>query len=239
MTVSTINSHPVGESGQYESFRYEIRDPHTTVATIKIHIPDGKYVKAIPGCMIATSSNIKIEGKVKKSIKAILGPGEARHQHLTAVDGDGWVVLAPSFFGDVRAIPINDDEICIGDNAHIASIGDIDTTAVAQGIKKAFFSGHGMFVKRAKGNGVIFVAAVGSMLTMDLSEEEEVVVDNHHLVTWPRTIKHEIQRASTSIIAGALSGEGMVSRIKGPGTIHIQSRNPQDIALWLRGAVEP
>lgn len=226
------------QPGSYGPFRYEVIDPHSTTATVRIHIPDGESVKAIPGCMVATSANIQIKGKIKKSFKAIFGPDDARSQTLTAVDGPGWVLLAPSFSGSIRPISIT-EEVCVGDDAFLASIGDIESTSKSQRLSKAVFSGSGLYVKKVKGRGVIFVCAVGSMMTLELREGEGVVVDNGHLVTWPAAMQYDMQKASKSWFGSGVSGEGVVAKMVGPGTVNIQTRNGEEMAAWIYDCKPP
>lgn len=226
-------------SGEYGSFRYEISNPESVSAMVKIYIPSESSVQSIPGCMLATSSSVEIAGKLKKTLKAIFGPDEARHQTFTCKEDEGWVILAPPFYGSIHAVHINDEEVCVGDNAFLASFGDIESVSVRQGMKKAFFSGHGLFVKKVKGTGVIFVCAVGSMVSLDLAEGEEIVIDTGHLVTWSRHIKCDVQKASKSTARTGLSGEGMVFKVCGPGSVKIQTRNPEEMAKWVYSTVPP
>lgn len=228
------------ETGSHESFQYEIYDPSTTTSVVRIHVPAGGAVKAVPGCMVATSGNIEIKGKLKKKMRALLGPDEARHQTLSAADGAGWVVLAPGFYGSVRAVHLEAGrELCVGDDAFLASVGDVESTSVRQSAKKALFSGHGLFVKKVKGSGVVFVAAVGSMMEMQVPGGEGVIVDSGHLVTWPADVQYDMQRASKGLLGTGLSGEGMVCKITGPGTLNVQTRNPEEIAGWVYDTKTP
>lgn len=58
-----------------------------------------------------------------------------------------------------------------------------------------------------------------------LVEGEKYIVDNGHLVAW--TCDYVMERvASGGIISGLASGEGLVCKFTGPGTVLMQSRNP-------------
>lgn len=237
--TSVAGAEPSIQGGEYGDFKYEVINSTSTTATLKVYIPAGESMKAIPGCMFATSSSIEIKGKVKKTFKALLGPEDATYATYTAIDEDGWVMLAPGFFGSITPLEVNDEEICVGDDAFLASLGDIASSAKSQGFKKAMFSGSGLFVKKVKGTGVIFVCAVGSMMTMEVPEGETVVVDNGHLVTWPAAIEYDIQKASKSWFSSGVSGEGVVAKITGPGTINVQTRNPEEMAGWIYDSKTP
>jgi hypothetical protein len=58
-----------------------------------------------------------------------------------------------------------------------------------------------------------------------LVENERYIVDNGHLVAW--NTKYVLERvASGGIISGMASGEGLVCKFTGPGTVFLQTRNP-------------
>lgn len=227
------------QKGAYGNFRYEIVNARSTTATVKIHIPEGESIKAIPGCMFATSSNVEIKGKIKKTLRALVGPDEARYQVISATGGDGWVLLAPSFLGSITAVEIKDEEICVGDDAFLAGLGELESSSKSQGIKKAMFSGSGLFIKKVKGTGVIFVCAVGSMLSWTLADGESMVVDNGHLVTWPDAMQYDVKKASKTWLGSSISGEGVVTKVTGPGVICVQTRNAEEIAGWVYGSKAP
>lgn len=59
---------------------------------------------------------------------------------------------------------------------------------------------------------------------MQLAEGEKYIVDNGHLVAW--NTKYILERVTSGgIIAGFASGEGLVCKFTGPGTVYIQTRN--------------
>jgi uncharacterized protein (AIM24 family) len=67
---------------------------------------------------------------------------------------------------------------------------------------------------------------------MQLQEGEKYVVDNGHLVAW--NTKYVLERiASGGIISGMASGEGLVCKFTGPGTVFLQTRNPAGFAQWM------
>jgi len=61
-------------------------------------------------------------------------------------------------------------------------------------------------------------------------------VDNGHLVAW--NTKYILERvASGGIISGLSSGEGLVCKFTGPGTVFMQTRNPVSIFLLFQSRV--
>jgi uncharacterized protein (AIM24 family) len=61
-------------------------------------------------------------------------------------------------------------------------------------------------------------------------EGEKYIVDNGHLIAW--NTKYVLERvASGGIISGLASGEGLVCKFTGPGTVFMQTRNQVRNAL--------
>ena len=90
----------------------------------------------------------------------------------------------------------------------------------SQGLGKAMFSGEGLFVHRASGTGIIFVASLGAIVQRQLKQGEQWIVDNGHLVAW--TCPYAIERSGGGLMSGMHAGEGLVCRFTGPGTVFIQ-----------------
>lgn len=230
MSILPGSSDHEYEKGSHGPFRYEIVDPKSTTASVKVYIPDGGSFEAVPGCMFLMSDNVKIRGQIKKSIKSLLGPEKSTFQTFVADGGEGWVIITPGLMGGIKAMHLEGDEICVGDDAYIASIGDIDSNSQSKGIKETLLSGGELFVKKIRGTGVVFVCGVGSLMTFKLGEGETVVADNGHMVTWPASIKYDIQKASKSWFESGVSGEGAIVKMTGPAEITMQTRSPEAMA---------
>jgi uncharacterized protein (AIM24 family) len=80
-----------------------------------------------------------------------------------------------------------------------------------------------------------FCRADGSLLTLrQLVEGERYIIDNGHLVAW--NCKYIMERvASGGIISGLSSGEGLVCKFTGPGTVYLQTRNPTAFQAYMSG----
>lgn len=226
--------------GEFEETRYEIQGSDKSAAIVKLNLKEGQTVRAVPGTMLAMSDNIIVSGKLNKSIKSLLMTGDSRYQELTSDKRDGWVMLSPPFSGDIRAVRLNDEEICIGDQAFVCSVGYVKISAKGQSLKNSLV--NGMFRKSCKGTGVVFVAAVGSFVPFQLGESVEsqsIFVNNDNVVAWPAHINYECVRAGKSWFSTAVSGEGFVAKLSGSGTVLVQSRNALNFASWIYDSKAP
>ena len=82
---------------------------------------------------------------------------------------------------------------------------------------------------------------------------EEWIVDNGHLgkasssqllsstnvciVAWSASYAIERISAGGGMFGASHTGEGAVCRFRGPGTVYIQTRNPESLGVWIAAQV--
>jgi len=115
----------------------------------------------------------------------------------------------------------------------------LEITTKMQNLARGIFSGEGFFVIRVSGRGTLFVSSYGAIHPFDLSEGEEIVIDNGHLVAWPESMNYTIEKASSGWVSSFTSGEGLVCRFRGPGRVLIQTRNPKGFGSWIKQFLPP
>lgn len=211
------------------SYRISHRD---TNSIITIQLAVGCPLVAKPGVMIAMSPTITLKGNIKFSMKKMLVGGEMAHSTYT---GPGELLLAPASIGDLTAIQLTGrEQWSVGKDAFLAATQGIVKEYKSQGLGKAMFSGEGLFVYKISGQGLLWVTSFGAIIRKDLQENEKYIIDNGHLVAW--NCKYVLERvASGGIISNFSSGEGLVCKFTGPGTVFMQTRNPAAFAAWVTG----
>ncbi|ETS01141.1 DUF124-domain-containing protein [Trichoderma reesei RUT C-30] len=211
------------------SYRISHRDTNT-ILTVQLAV--GCPLHAKPGAMVAMSPTITLKGNVKFSVKKIIAGGELSSSTYT---GPGELILAPSALGDITSIRLTGQEQwSVGHDAYLASTQAVVKDYKRQGLGKAIFSGEGLFVYKISGTGLLWVSSFGAIIRKDLAAGEKYIVDNGHLVAW--NTSYVLERvASGGLISGLSSGEGLVCKFTGPGTVFLQTRNPREFAVFLGG----
>ncbi|KAL9600503.1 MAG: hypothetical protein Q9219_003154 [cf. Caloplaca sp. 3 TL-2023] len=225
------------------SYRISHRDSNT-ILTLQLamgcplNAKPGKhfdYTKAgyNSGIMIAMSPTITLKGAVKFSIKKFVAGGEMTTSQYT---GPGELLMAPSFLGDITTLRLTGNEQWnVGKDAFMACTQGVVKEYKNQGFSKAMFSGEGLFVYKISGTGIMWISSFGAIVRKDLQDGEKYIIDNGHLIAW--NCKYVMERvASGGIISGITSGEGLVCKFTGPGTVFLQTRNPTAFAMWMSGA---
>ncbi|KAI1142526.1 DUF124-domain-containing protein [Hypoxylon sp. FL0543] len=216
------------------SFRISHRDCNTIIT---IQLAMGCPISAKPGVLIAMSPTITLKGEYKFSMKKLMASG-GEFGHSTFI-GPGELLLAPSMLGDMTTIRLNGDESwSVGKDAYVASTQGVVRDYKRQGLGKAMFSGEGLWVHKISGVGLLWITSFGAIIRKELADGEKYIVDNGHLVAW--NVKYVMERvASGGIMGGMASGEGLVCKFTGPGTIFLQTRNPRAFSAYMTGNAAP
>ncbi|KAF4836995.1 hypotheticall protein [Colletotrichum tropicale] len=211
------------------SYRISHRDSNT-ILTIQLAV--GCPLTAKPGVMVAMSHSITLRGQIKFSMKKLVAGAELASSTFV---GPGELLLAPPMLGDITSLRLTGKETwSVGQDAYVASTQGVIKDYKRQGLSKAIFSGEGLYVYKISGTGLLWLTSFGAIIRKDLMEGEKYVVDNGHLVAW--NVKYIMERvASGGIISGISSGEGLVCKFTGPGTVFMQTRNAKHFYAYLQG----
>ncbi|AOY74817.1 TIGR00266 family protein [Clostridium formicaceticum] len=206
---------------------------------IEVKLQKGEMVKAESDAMVSMSDTVDVDGKMEgglfKGLGRMLAGEKFFFQTLRANRGAGEVLLAPSIPGGITDIELDGSyNLCVQKDGFLAATEGIEVSTQMQNLARGLFSGEGFFILSVGGRGTVFVNSYGAIHPINLEAGQEVIVDNSHLVAWPDYMKYTIEKASKGWISSWTSGEGLVCRFRGPGTVLIQTRNPQGFGSWIR-----
>lgn len=207
---------------------------------VKYSLEQGEKLKAESGAMIAMSSTVDVtggaEGGLFKGFTRMLAGEKFFFQYFTASRGSGYVIFAHAIPGDVIDVVLDGtNNLKVAKNGFLAATEDIQLDTKVQNLAQGLFGGSGFFVLSIKGTGHLFLSSYGAIHKVELGHDEEFIVDNGHLVAWTESMNYKIEKSSKGFIASVTSGEGLVCRFTGPGSIYIQTRNPGGFVDFLRG----
>jgi uncharacterized protein (TIGR00266 family) len=217
---------------------YEILYGEGAFAMLRVLLRRGTAIKSQSDAMVTMDSTMEVEGKLEGGILGGLGrvlSGEnIFFQTLKAVKGDGEALLAPAAPGSILDIEMDGTPYYVQKSGFFAATEGVAISTRMQNLAQGFFGGEGFFVLEASGTGILFVESFGAVHVVDIPAGKDVVIDNNHLVAWPRDIRYNLQKASKGWISSITSGEALVFRFQGPGKVLIQSRNTIGFSQWLR-----
>lgn len=205
---------------------------------VKCSLNRGERIKAESDAMIAMSNTIDVTGGVEggllKGFGRMLAGEKFFFQYLTASRGDGDVLFGHATPGGIIDIELDGSYgLRIQKDGFLASTEQVEIDTKVQNLAKGIFSKEGFFILNARGKGTIFLSSYGAIHPISLQEGEEIIIDNGHLVAWPDYMQYSLEKASNGWVNSIMSGECLVCRFRGPGTVLIQTRNPGGFSHWI------
>lgn len=215
--------------------RYEIRNK-PAFATLFLTLNPGDRIMTEAGAMASMSPQLGMKtefsgGFIPALLRKFFG-GESLFIN-TFSNGTAHpqqLVLTQSTVGDIGVLELRGESICFQPGAYIAN-----TPGVNMGVQWAGFSswlsGEGLFKLRLSGTGLVFFGAYGGLTQRQVNGE--FVVDSGHLVAYEPALKMNVRLAS-GLVGSVTSGEGLVNKLTGQGTVYLQSRSVDGLVRFLR-----
>ena len=216
---------------------YEIKyKPSYSMLVIKLE--PNESVTAEAGAMTYMQPNIDVKTRMReRSILGSLGLSFLGRQSFFVNDykaqesaGEVGFVSAP--VGDIETLEVKPNQGYIIQSAsYIASTQNIELDVKWQGFTKGLF-GQGLFMIKVYGDGKLFINTFGAIDKHTLATGKSLIVDNFHLVAFSDTCDYKVRKFG-GLKSTILGGEGLVTEVKGPGDVYIQTKNLREFVEWL------
>ncbi|MCA9013414.1 MAG: TIGR00266 family protein [Planctomycetaceae bacterium] len=209
----------------------EIRN-RPAFANIRVSMVPGDEIIAEADAMASMSATIRMTtrwsgGMLKGIAKRVFG-GESMFVNVFTAEGPGELILTQPFPGDIECIDLRGTTMFLQPGAFLACDPGVKLGLGWAGIKMGI-AREGLFRLKVSGEGRVWFGAYGGIFIREVSEE--YIVDSGHLVAYEPSIGIRIGMAG-SVLTSLLSGEGLVTRVTGPGRIYMQSRSFSGLAAW-------
>ncbi len=209
-----------------------------------VTLEQGEKITAESGAMTYMDPNVEAHTrKREKSLfgsigLAIFGRQSFWVNDYTASNGQGEVAFVSAPVGDIEALEVKPDQgYIIQKSSYIASTENVNLDVKWEGFTKGLF-GQGLFMIKVTGNGSLFINTFGAIDKHTLKSGQPLIVDNFHLVAFSDTCNYKVTKFG-GLKETLLGGEGLVTRITGPGDIYIQTKNLREFVEWLWTLIEP
>lgn len=223
--------------------KFEIKD-RPSYALLEVTLDSGETIRGESGAMTYMTPNIQVETRMREGSfwgtlgLKLLGAQSFFVNDFTAKNGTGTIGLVSAPVGDMTKLDIAPNHgYIIQKSSYVASHPNVDLDVKWEGFTKGLF-GQGLFMVRAKGTGELFINTFGAIEQKVLAPNEELVVDNFHLVAFSEGCRYEVTKFA-NLKSTLLGGEGLVVHIHGPGEVFLQTKNPGEFAEWLWSLIEP
>ena len=208
------------------------------VGMVDLHMDRGEFITAEAGSMVYVRGDIEVntrtrtEGGLFKALKTTVLAGESFFINEYTARHDGCKIgLTGNALGDIIAMDVGPGWI-VQSGAYVASTGGLTLDTQWQGFTRGLF-GSNLFMLKTMGTGTMFVNAWGAIRSVELGSET-MVLDNYQLVAMSPDVQYEVQKHG-SFKTAIFGGEGLVTSLRGPGTVYYQTKNLGEFANTLAG----
>jgi len=208
------------------------------------HLAPGESITAEAGAMTYMSPNINVKTRMRRrgilqSIGlSLLGGQSFFVNDYTATQHPGEVAFAAAPLGDLEVLDVSPGRgYIIQSSSYVASTQGVNLDIQWQGFTRGLF-GQGLFMIKVDGEGKLFINTFGAIDRHELGGGQRLIVDNFHLVAFSDTCRYEVRKFG-GLKSTILGGEGLVTEIKGPGEVYVQTKNMREFVGWLWTLLEP
>ena len=209
----------------------EVRD-RPSFAHICVALAPGDKLIAESDAMASMTTDIQLRarwnGGFFGAILRKLFGGETLFVNEYTTAGGGDIVLTQPVPGDIECLALSGQTLFLQPGAFVACEGGVKLGIGWAGLA-SLIGGEGLFRLKVSGRGLVWFGAYGGIFSREI--DREYVVDTGHLVAYEPSISLRARLAG-GIFSSFFSGEGLVTRVRGPGRIYLQTRSMAGLAAW-------
>lgn len=192
------------------------------------------------GSMIYMSANVQMGAKARGGImsglarKALTGESFFMTEFV-AQGGPGVVAFAAHLPGRIIPFDLRGGKVLMGQKTAFLCAEDtvVLETAMQKKIMAGVFGGEGLIIQRMRGEGTVFVEALGDIVEMTLAPGQKMLVDTGKAVCWEQSVTYDVQAAG-GLKTMAFGGEGVfLAALTGPGKIYLQTMSLDELRSHL------
>ncbi|MCB1177694.1 MAG: TIGR00266 family protein [Leptospiraceae bacterium] len=212
----------------------------------KLILEPGEAVTAESGAMIAMSGDMQIttstykkesgKGGILKAIKRMFAGESFFLNHFTAGSNGGEVYISTTLSGDMEQFETKGQTLIVQAGSYVASEQGVNVDVGWQGFKN-LFSGESLFWLKISGEGKYILSSFGMIYPVEV--DGAYIVDTGHIVAFDETLDFKVVKSGKGWISSFASGEGLVCRFEGKGTVWCQSHNPSSFGWALSSNLRP
>ncbi len=208
-------------------------------ALVTVKLQEGQKVYSEPSAMATMSPNIHLKAGFRGGIGRTLGRAFGGESLIintyTAKAAPGEVTFAGGQLGDAFHYPLRGNTLYLQRGAFVAHSDGVEVSGKWQGAK-GFFSGEGLVLLKASGQGDVFFNSYGAILELDVAGE--YFVDTGYIVAFEDTLQYKVTvmpglSKRSKLKSFLFGGEGLVCKFSGQGKVWIQTRNMAPFFRWI------
>lgn len=213
-----------------KDFEYSI-EQRPDFAFLNVTIPAGRKLKVEASAMATMDTNLKMTTGMKGGLGRFLTGESIFINEFEAQGGPGSIGIAPGSPGDLEHLYVEEGQpVFLQNSAFVAAGLNVKIESKWQGLVTGFFSGESLFLIRASGDGDLWFNTYGGLIAINV--DGEYTVDTGHIAAFTGGLDYSVGKLG-GYKSLFFSGEGLVCKFRGKGTIWIQTRKTPAFAAWV------
>ena len=200
---------------------------------VQIRLKPDEAVTVESGAMSRMSHLLEMRTRLMGGVLPALGRklfgGESFFLARYSGPSGGELAVAPALPGTVVQRTLDERGLRLTAGSFLAATEGVSVKTRFGGFR-ALFSGEGAFVLDCTGPGELFFNGYGAIVEQEI--DGELIVDTGHVVAWEPSLDYSIGGMG-GLKQTLFSGEGLVMRFSGHGTVWLQSRTLPSTAGWI------
>ncbi len=217
------------EKPEFAGLKYKI-EGRPDFAFLTVDLPANSQLQVEAGAMATLDPHLEMTTRFKGGLSRLL-TGESLFINHYSAPAAGQIGIAPACPGDLMHRYLTGEPLFLQNNAFVAASEGVQIESKWQGLVKGLFSGEGLFLLRASGQGDLWFNSYGAII--EIPVDKGFVVDTQNIVAFTAGLSYEIGKVG-GYKSLFLSGEGLVARFSGSGTLWIQTRNSRAFTHWAQ-----
>ncbi|KXK26594.1 MAG: hypothetical protein TR69_WS6001000600 [candidate division WS6 bacterium OLB20] len=203
----------------------------TTLQALSVQLDEGETIQSEAGKMSWMTSNVKMKTRgqgLGKIVSRVIGGESFFINEFTSESGTGIVTFSTDQAGKIIPVELNSDKpgVVFQRGSYLCSEPGIErSTVLIKRITAGFFGGKGFILQKVTGQGRAHLIADGEVVMYELSDGEQMLVDQGNLVAFDDSVDYDIQTVKGGMMNMFFGGEGIfLGSLKGPGRVWMQTR---------------
>ena len=204
-------------------------------STLEVELSPGQSIIAESDAMASMSSNVdiatRLNGGFFTALMRKLFGGESLFINEFRTEGmeKGSLVLTQPTPGDIEVVELSNTSLYLQPGAFVACDPSVELSLGWAGLA-SFIGGEGLFRLKVSGQGRVWIGGYGGIEQVDI--KDNYVVDSSHMLAYEPTVRLSVGLAG-GIFSSFFGGEGLVTKLSGPGRVYIQSRSMNGLSAWV------
>ena len=159
---------------------------------LHVSLTQGEKIYCESNSMVMMEDTLDLKGKMGGFGQALMrsfANGESLfQQHIEAVRGAGDCLLSPVLMGGMQILDVGTSSYCLSDGAFVAAetgvslVSRMEQLSAQGALMSMFGQAGGFFYSEASGFGKLIVSGMGSLFTLDVEPNKDVIIDNNVII---------------------------------------------------------